>query len=85
LPGATDTDFFNKAGMMDSKIVQEGKLDDPVKVAKDGFDALMSGDDMVISGIKNKIQVAMSNVIPDSAVAKNMHKQQAPVNGDTNN
>lgn len=82
LPGATDTDFFKKAGMQQAKIVKEGKLDDPAKVAQDGYDALMSGDDMVISGLKNKMQVGMSNVMPDSMVAKNMHKQQAPVNND---
>jgi short-subunit dehydrogenase len=80
LPGATDTDFFNKAGMQEAKIVQEGKLDDPAKVARDGYNALMSGDDMVVSGFKNKMQVAMSNIMPDATVAKNLHKQQAPVN-----
>ncbi len=80
LPGATDTDFFNKADMLESKVVQEGKLDDPVKVAKDGFDALMRGDDKAVSGFKNKLQVAMSNVTPDDTVAKQMLKQQEPVN-----
>jgi uncharacterized protein len=79
LPGATDTDFFNKADMQDSKIVQEGKLGDPAKVAKDGFDALMSGDDKVVSGFKNKMQVGMSNIMPDDMVAEKMYKQQEPV------
>jgi short-subunit dehydrogenase len=79
LPGATDTDFFNKAGMQDSKIVQAGNLADPAEVAKDGYDALMSGDDMVVSGFKNKMQVGMSNIMPDSTVADMMNKQQAPV------
>lgn len=78
LPGATDTDFFKKADMLQSKIVQDGKLADPEEVAKDGYEALMSGDDMVISGFKNKMQVAMSNVTPDEMVAATMHKQQAP-------
>jgi uncharacterized protein len=79
LPGATDTDFFNKADMQESKMVQDGKLDDAAKVAKDGFDALMSGDDKVISGLKNKMQVAMTNVTPDSMAAKQMYEQQKPV------
>ena len=78
LPGATDTDFFNKADMEGSKVVQEGKLADPADVAKDGYNALMKGDDMVISGFKNKIQVAMSNILPDSTVAEKVHKQQEP-------
>ena len=78
LPGATDTDFFNKADMEGSKVVQEGKLANPADVAKDGYNALMKGDDMVISGFKNKIQVAMSNILPDSTVAEKVHKQQEP-------
>ena len=39
----------------------------------------MKGDDMVISGLKNKAQVAMTNVMPDAVVAGMVHKQQAPV------
>jgi short-subunit dehydrogenase len=77
LPGATDTDFFRKAHMESSKILDQ-KLADPAQVAKDGFDALMDGDDMVISGMKNKAQIAASNLIPDSMVAKGMLRQQAP-------
>lgn len=80
-PGATDTDFFNKAEMQESKAVQDkSKLSDPAKVAKDGYEALMSGDDKVISGFKNKVQVAMSNLMPESAVAGQMYKQQEPQN-----
>jgi uncharacterized protein len=78
LPGATDTDFFNKAEMEESKIVQDGKLDDPADVAKDGYEAMMSGEDKVISGWKNKMQVAMANVTSDSLAADKMKKQQAP-------
>jgi short-subunit dehydrogenase len=69
LPGSTDTDFFNKAGMQESKVVQAGQLADPSEVAKDGYKALISGDDMVVSGFKNKVQVGMSNILPDSTVA----------------
>ena len=79
LPGATDTDFFNKADMQDSKIVQDkSKMADPADVAKDGYNALMSGDDKVVSGMSNKMQVAMAAVTPDSAVAKKTKKQQEP-------
>ena len=80
MPGATDTDFFRKADMLESKVVAEGKLDDPAKVAEDGYNALMNNDDKVISGFKNKAQVALSNLTPDETVAAQMHKQQAPVN-----
>lgn len=78
LPGATDTEFFKTAEMEESKIVKDGELDDPVKVAKDGYEALMRGDDMVISGFMNKVNVAMSNMMPDSAAAESMNKKQAP-------
>ena len=82
LPGATDTDFFRKAGMLDAKNVQSGHLADPAKVARDGYDALKANKDMVVSGIGNKVQVAMSNILPDSTVANQVHKQQSPVNKD---
>lgn len=82
LPGATATDFFNKADMQDSKIVQEGSLDDAAKVARDGYDAMMRGDDMVVSGFRNKAQVAMSSVTPDHALADKLNKKQAPVGSD---
>ncbi|MGN6494542.1 MAG: SDR family NAD(P)-dependent oxidoreductase [Agriterribacter sp.] len=78
LPGATDTDFFRKADMLNSKIVTEGRLDDPAKVAQDGFDALMAGDDMVISGFKNKMQVGLGTLKSDSSKAEQIRKQQEP-------
>ena len=83
-PGATDTDFFNKAAMQDSKAVQDkSKLSDPAQVAKDGYEALMKGDDKIVSGFKNKVQTAMANVMPESTVADNLKKQQEPVKTDT--
>lgn len=82
LPGATDTDFFRKAGMLEAKNVQSGGLADPAKVARDGYDALKANKDRVVSGMSNKAQVAMSNVLPDSTVAKQVHKQQSPVDKD---
>lgn len=78
LPGATDTDFFHKAHMENSKILKHG-LSDPARVAKDGFKALMAGDDMIIPGMKWKAQVAAAGMMPDSAAAKMMMKQQGPV------
>ncbi|HYF68802.1 MAG TPA: SDR family oxidoreductase [Ohtaekwangia sp.] len=74
-PGATDTDFFNKAGAQDSKLAKETKLSDPADVARDGFDALMKGEDKIVSGFKNKVQSAMSNVMSDETLAAQMRKQ----------
>ena len=78
LPGPTDTDFFNKADMEKAKIVQEGELADPATVAKDGYEALLAGKDMVVSGFKNKVQVALGNITPDSVQAAQMEKIQQP-------
>ncbi|HET6228044.1 MAG TPA: SDR family oxidoreductase [Bacteroidia bacterium] len=81
LPGATDTDFFHKANMLDSKIVQDkSKLANPADVAKDGYEALMAGKDMVISGMKNKIDVAMTHISSDKMSAEKTGKQQEPIN-----
>ncbi|MCU0353474.1 MAG: SDR family oxidoreductase [Cytophagales bacterium] len=74
LPGATDTDFFNKAGAEETNAAEMAKSNDAAKVAQDGFDALMKGDRKVVSGFMNKVQVAMANVLPDSVSAKNMSK-----------
>ena len=76
-PGATDTDFFNKADMQESKIL-DTKLSDPAKVAKDGYQALMKGDDKIVSGLKNKLMVGSSNIMPETAVAAQMDKMQQP-------
>lgn len=79
LPGPTETDFFNKAEMNESRMVQEIPHAEPEKVAKDGFEALMSGDAKIISGFMNKVQVGMANMQPDSMAAASMYKQQKPV------
>ncbi|MCE6988633.1 SDR family oxidoreductase [Dyadobacter sp. CY323] len=81
LPGVTDTDFFRKAEQEDARMVKEGPLADPAKVAKDGYEALMSGDDKIVSGLMNKAMVASSHIMPDTAVAATMHKMMEPVEG----
>lgn len=80
LPGVTDTDFFNKADMQHAKAVAEGDMSDPAQVAKDGYEALKNGDSMVVSGMKNKMQVGMSAVLPDELLAKQTLQRHQPVN-----
>lgn len=81
LPGPTDTDFFNKADMNESKILEDkDNLASPKEVAIDGFNALMNGDDKVVSGLKNKLTVAISNIATDSMAAHRMAEIQKPVN-----
>ena len=79
MPGATETDFFNKADAENTKEFQESSLSNPAEVAKDGYEALMKGEVKVVSGLKNKVQTAMSNVLPDTALAAQMRKKmEAP-------
>ena len=69
LPGPTDTEFFDRAGMEGTPVGSSSK-DDPADVAKDGFEALMAGKSQVIGGsAKNKAQVAGAKLMPDQARA----------------
>jgi short-subunit dehydrogenase len=80
-PGVTATDFFHKADMERAKIVAEGPQANPADVAKDGYEALLAGKDKVVSGLMNKAQAVLGNLLPDSTVASIMHKQAEPVDG----
>ena len=66
LPGATQTDFFLRAEMQDAKFVQEGKMADPAKVARDGYDALIRGDDHVVTPFKDRVMATVAKLVPDS-------------------
>jgi short-subunit dehydrogenase len=79
LPGPTDTDFFNKADMNRSKILEDkDSLASPEEVAIDGYNALMNDEDKIISGLKNKLSVAMANLSSDSMAAHRMAEMQKP-------
>lgn len=81
LPGPTDTDFFNKTNMNRSKIMEDPEnLANPADVAKDGYHAMMNGEDKVVSGLNNKFTVAMANMTTDSMVVYRMSEMQKPVN-----
>jgi|SRR6185312_15907962 len=76
MPGPTDTEFFERAGMEDTKVGADEK-DDPAEVARQGFDALIAGEEKVVGGsFKNKVQTIAGKVIPDSNKAE-MHRQMA--------
>jgi short-subunit dehydrogenase len=74
-PGATATEFFHRADMDDTK-VGTSKQDDPADVAKTGWEAMLKGEPSVIYGMKNKLQVAASELMTDATTAK-MHRAQA--------
>jgi short-subunit dehydrogenase len=69
MPGPTETNFFHRAGLDDTKVGQSQHKDDPADVAREAYEALMADRDHVITGGKNKVQVGMSGVMPDTAKA----------------
>lgn len=77
MPGVTDTEFFARAGMEDTKL-GAGKKADPAKVARMGFAAMLEGEADVVAGWKNKLQVAASGVMPAGVLAKQHRKQAEP-------
>jgi short-subunit dehydrogenase len=77
MPGATETDFFERADMLDTKIGQS-KKDDPAHVARLGFEAMMRGDGDVVSGWQNKLQAAIASVTPSGILAEQHRKMAEP-------
>jgi short-subunit dehydrogenase len=77
MPGATETDFFERADMLDTKVGQ-GKKDAPADVAATGFAAMMNGEGDVVSGWHNKLQSAIANITPASVLAEQHRKKAAP-------
>jgi uncharacterized protein len=78
LPGPTDTEFFERAGMEGTGVDSSDK-DDPADVARDGFEALMAGRSQVVAGsAKNKIQAAGAKLMPDQARAATHARMTKP-------
>jgi short-subunit dehydrogenase len=79
-PGATETEFFKRADLEDTKVGQ-AKKDDPADVAKSGWEALQKGEPAVIHGLKNKMQVAAAGMMSDATTAKLHRAQTEPGSG----
>jgi short-subunit dehydrogenase len=77
MPGATETEFFERADMMDTA-VGTAKKDDAAEVARTGFDAMMNGEGDVVTGLKNKLQSSVANVTPAGVLAKQHRKMAEP-------
>jgi uncharacterized protein len=77
MPGATETEFFKRADMMDTKVGTE-KKDDAAEVARAGFDAMMRGEGDIVTGMKNKISSSVANVTPAETLAKQHRKMAEP-------
>src|ERR687894_950357 len=81
MPGATETEFFERANMLDTKVGQAEK-DDPADVAKAGFDAMMKGEGDIVIGWRNKLQTTVANVTPASMLAEQHRKKAEPGGGE---
>lgn len=76
MPGPTDTNFFHRADMDDTKVGQSSK-DDPATVAKQGFEALMNDEAKLVAGsVKTKVQGVANKVLPDRLKAA-VHRRMA--------
>ncbi len=78
MPGATDTHFFERAGMIDTRIGQ-GKKDYPAHVAMIGFEAMMQGRGDVIPGAMNKVDAALAHITPSSVLAESHRRGAEPL------
>lgn len=83
MPGPTDTEFFERAEMMDTSVGVNPNKSDPADVAKDGWEAVMSGKASIVSGWTNKIQVAAANVTPASILAEQHRAMAEPGTADS--
>ncbi len=82
MPGATETNFFHRAGLDDTKVGAD-KKDDPAEVAKQGFEALMAGKDSTLaSSLKTKIEGAIGSILPDTVSAEMNRKMNEPGSAD---
>jgi short-subunit dehydrogenase len=77
MPGATETDFFERADMMDTKVGTDTKAD-PADVARLGYDAMIAGKGDVVAGWMNKLQSAIANVTPAGVLAEQHRKMAEP-------
>lgn len=79
MPGPTETNFFRRARMGNTPVGQSSK-DDPVAVARQGFEALLAGKDRVVAAsLATKAQELASKVLPDKVKAE-LHRRMAKPN-----
>ncbi len=78
MPGPVETEFFDRANMLDTSVGASETKSDPADVARDGWDALMKGEAHIVSGWKNKVQAAMAHVTPAAILAEQHRKMAEP-------
>lgn len=79
MPGATETEFFERADLTDTRVGTE-KKQPADEVAKVGFDAMMRREGDVVAGWGNKLRAAIANVTPNELLAE-QHRRMAEPGG----
>ncbi len=77
MPGETETEFFERADLMDTKAGQARKMD-PADVAMQGFEAMMNGAGDVVTGWMNKMRSAIASITPAGVLAEQHRKETEP-------
>lgn len=78
MPGPTDTEFFRRANMLDTPVGKDDGKEDPARTAANGWKAMMDGSAHVVSGARNKVQAALSHLVPDTLLAKQHSRMAKP-------
>lgn len=76
MPGPTDTEFFDRAGLEDTKVGQTSQKTDPARVARKGYQAMKKGQAAMAPAFATKVQSALAGILPDSVMAR-MHREMA--------
>jgi uncharacterized protein len=76
MPGATDTEFFERADMLDTPVGRSDSKADPADVARQGYEAMKAGKSGVVTGFMNKVQTMFAGIIPETVLAE-MHRRSA--------
>jgi uncharacterized protein len=78
MPGVTDTEFFARADLLDTKVGAQEHKAAPADVARAGFEAMENGEAGVVTGLSNKLRVALSGLVPDAMLAEQHRKMAEP-------
>ena len=78
MPGPTDTEFFERADLLDTKVGADDHKADPAEVARVGFEAMQKGEGGVVAGLGNKLRVALAGVLPNAMLAEQHRKMAEP-------
>jgi short-subunit dehydrogenase len=78
MPGATDTEFFARADMLDTNVGADDHKADPAQVARTGFKAMEDGEAAVVAGLSNKLRTLLANIMPNEMLAEQHRKMAEP-------